>query len=162
MIVKVYVKKVLFHLPRNQNDLTEMVKEEFYKRKPLDKSGFSKLYQIAEIENEEIAFDKKVNLFLVNLYLLVLEKQKKLESADDIGIELSDGEIMNEISSLIGEDVQSLPFDKLEERIEKYLSGESVHDKPAAEKPKETSKKEIPAVEFNMSWIRKADRIIRE
>src|SRR5699024_2563351 len=111
-----------FHLPRNQENLTEMIKEKFYKRKPLVKSGITKLYRITEIENKEIKYKNSVNIFLVNLYLLLLEQKGELTNKTNIPITLSDENIKNELSKELDQEVNEMSIEELEEKINQYMT----------------------------------------
>lgn len=66
----------MFQLPRKQDDLTELIKERLYKNKKLVKSAITKLYPISEVDNENIIIKRNTNIFLLNLYLLVLQEKK--------------------------------------------------------------------------------------
>lgn len=152
MILKIYIRKKLFHLPRNQEDLTEMIKEEFYKRKPLVKSGFAKLYNITDIENKKISYEKNTNIFLINLYLLVLEFKGILASVEDNEFELSDINIKTEISNILNEDIQALSIEELEERVSNFITNN----------PIKNSNNESVKVSFNMEWVKAMDKKIKE
>lgn len=155
MILKVYIKKHLFHLPRKQDDLTSLVKEKLYKRKKLIKSGITKLYRISEIESNNIKFDKNVNIFLVNLYLLTIDNEKNPTTHDDVEITLSDENILTALSNIIGEKLIDLSIEEVEFKINNYLNGVET-------KGSDTDKDNDIKVEFNLDWVKAMDRRIRE
>lgn len=156
MILKVYIQKHLFHLPRKQDDLTRTIKETFYKRKPLVKTGFAKLYPISDIELEGIKYEKNVNIFLINLYLLVMEHQGKLLKRNDIKIKLSDENIIKELSKILNVDIKSETLENIESKVDKYIHNN--------EEPLEDVKKEQGEldVEFNIDWVKAMDKKIKE
>jgi len=165
MILKVYIKKNLFHLPRKQDDLTEMVRERFYKRKPLVKSGLTKLYRITDIESENIKYEKDVNLFLVNLYLLVLEHREELKSDKDITITLSNDTIISELSKKLNDELEGLSIEELEEKIKQYISGEKAMDQQKTVVKEEGEKEgndQNLEVDFSISWVKAMDKKLRE
>lgn len=155
MIVKMYIQKHLFHLPRKQDDLTEMIKERFYKRKPLVKSGITKLYRISDVENKTIKYEKNVNIFLVNLYLLLLEDEGKLLHEEDIQITLSDENIIKEISKITGEKLNGSSIEEIERTVHEHLNSK---EKGGNNK---THDKSIN-VEFSLDWVKKMNRRLKE
>jgi len=159
MILKVYIQKHLFHLPRNQENLTEMIKEKFYKRKPLVKSGITKLYRITEIENKEIKYKNSVNIFLVNLYLLLLEQKGELTNKTNIPITLSDENIKNELSKELDQEVNEMSIEELEEKINQYMTENVSNEQSDTEN---SSEKEKIEVDFSMKWVKEMDKKIRE
>jgi hypothetical protein len=159
MIIKIYIRKHVFHLPRKQENLTDMIKEKFYKRKPLVKSGIAKMYRISDIESEEIKYEKNVNIFLVNLYLLALENEGKLKDENDIKITLSDENIIEELSEITNSNLNNLSIEEIEEEIHTYLSGEKGGNPDSAQ---EREKEESIEVEFSIDWVKKMDKKLRE
>lgn len=155
MILKVYIRKHLFHLPRKQDDLTEMIKEKFYQRKPLVKSGLTKLYRISNIE-EDIEYEKDVNIFLINLYLLVLENDGALENIKDIQITLSDENIKNHLAKIIKKDIKDTSIDEIEKLINEHLTKKDNADKGS------DNTKALNKVEFSIDWVKNMDRKLRE
>lgn len=153
MILKVYIQKNLYHLPRDQTDLTKMISETFYKRKTLVKSAFPKMYRITKIENSNLEFDKSVNLFLINLYLLVAQYKKKTEK--DITFKLSDKNIINEISKELDKSFENIEVENIEKEVINFISNNQI------EKNDSNGSEQGTAVEFNMNWIKEMDRKIR-
>lgn len=162
MILKVYIRKHLFHLPRKQDDLTELIKEKFYKRKPLVKSGFTKLYRISDIENSEIQYEKDVNIFLINLYLEVLDHQGKLTNEKDISITLSDDNIKKEIATVINEDIHDLSIEDIEKKVDDFLNEKDTSDKKTSDKENTTKKENNLNVKFSIEWVKNMDKKLRE
>lgn len=162
MILKVYIRKHLFHLPRKQDDLTELIKEKFYKRKPLVKSGFTKLYRISDIENSEIQYEKDVNIFLINLYLEVLDHKGKLTNEKDISITLSDDNIKKEIATIINEDIHDLSIEDIEKKVDDFLNEKDASNKKTSDKENTTKKENDLNVKFSIEWVKKMDKKLRE
>lgn len=163
MILKLYIKKNLFHLPRKQDDLTRMIKELFYKRKTLVKSSLPKMYQISDIENKNIKYEKNVNIFLINLYLLVLQSDEELAS-DDITITLSDENIISELSKKLDKDLKDLSIEKLEKIIGNYISSEQEKNEQSKtiSKGRDAENDQNVDVDFTIAWVKAMDKKIKE
>lgn len=165
MILKLYIQKTLFHLPRNQEDLTEMVKENFYKRKELIKSSVTKLYFISDIENKNVKYEKNTNIFLINLYLLILEYNREFSIDSEISITLSDENILKELSKNLGEDLKDLSIEELEEKIDSYISTNKnsvKQNKKSIKGSDKQTKGQNVDVEFSLAWVKEMDKKIKE
>lgn len=150
MIVKTYIKNHLFHLPRKQEDLTAQIKEKFFKRKKLVKSGINKMYPVTKIEkeNNKLESSRDLNIFLLNIYLLFIES-KGLDQLSNIEIELTNENIKKELSKEISQIEKQSEIEDIEKHVENYI-------KNSFQKNKET-KQNI----FNMKWIIEMDRKLR-
>lgn len=158
MIIKVSIKNEVIHLPRDQKDLTEIIKKKYYKRKPLVKSGFSKLYQISNIDNDDIEYEKSVNIFLVNLYLLVLQYKGELIN-EKINMILSDENIKEELSKILNVKFTDLSIEEIETKVEDYISKEN---KEIQNNEEDENKETDFKVEFNIDWVREMDKHLKE
>lgn len=166
MIVKVYIKRHLFHLPVLKSDgLLERVEEALGKEN-INKENFEKLYPLTKIEeNENILVEKQnTNIFLLNLLLLVLNhKEKEITEQEYYNKDL----IISKLEEETNLDLQGLPFEVLEKKIEKYLYSieteggteikvsSGLHDGPeVSEKVKEYSY--LENVTFSIEWLKGA------
>lgn len=155
MILKVYIKNELFHLPRKQKDLTDLIKEKFYKRKKLVKDAFQKMYRIEKIEcnQRDLEYDKNLNIFLLNLYLLFLEK-KDIENME-IKIQLTNQEITKELELAIG-NIENNPIEEIEVKLQEYINQRVSEDEKEVVSEENTDNE--MSVEFNMKWVKEMNR----
>jgi len=161
MIINVYIKKHSFKLPRDQEDLTEQIKKRFYRKKTLSKSAITKTYNISKIE-ENIDYKKDINIFLLNLYLLILEKNH-IKNFKDIPIKLSNEKIIEELSQILNQNLNGLSVEDIEEIVLIYLNTST--EKENNENKDVSSYEEnlnINEVEFTIDWVKKIDKKIRE
>lgn len=165
MIVKVYIKRHLFHLPMKEVDLLERVVESLGKEN-INKENFGKLYPLTKIEeNDNILIEKQyTNIFLLNLLLWVLNHNEK---------EITEQEYYNKdlmISKLEEEtqlELQGLPFDILEKKIGNYLnpSTDKADLETETSSQTETEAQEevneysyLKHVEFSVGWLKGAQQ----
>src|SRR5699024_1706632 len=161
MIINVYIKKHAFKLHRNQEELTEQIKKRFYRKKTLSKSAITKTYNISKIE-ENIDYKKDINIFLLNLYLLILEKNH-IKNFKDIPIKLSNKKIIEELSQILNQNLNGLSVEDIEEIVLIYLNTNT--EKENNENKDVSSYEEnlnINEVEFTIDWVKKIDKKIRE
>lgn len=147
MIFKAQIKKYVFHLPRNQEDLTNLIKERFYEKKELVKSSINKMYSITKLETNHkgVDYNRDLNIFLLNIYLLHLES-KGIENLEDLKIVLSNDNIKNELKKDFKNINSETPLEEIEEIIQQSLNEDTKEEKNI----------------FNMKWIKETDRKIRE
>lgn len=154
MIIKAYIRNHLFHLPRNQDDLTEQIKEKFYSRKKLIKSSITKMYPISKIETKDdkikIEHSRDLNIFLLNIYLLFIEN-KGIDQLSKIEIKLTNENIQQEL----GKEIEKIGKNTKIEEIEKLVFNH-IKNKGTVKKP--TKNKDI----FNMEWVIQMDKKLRE
>lgn len=155
MILKVYIKSHMFQLPRKQDDLTELIKERLYKNKKLVKSAITKLYPISEVDNENIIIKRNTNIFLLNLYLLVLQEKEELAFTEKT---ILDNEtLFQKLKEKTNLDVSNVSIEEAEKIILNYLypnENQTTHD-TITEDTKDTDDT-FQNIEFSMSWIKKA------
>lgn len=150
MILKVYIKNHMFQLPRSQDDLTELIKERLYENKKLVKSAITKLYPISDIDNKNIFIQKNTNIFLLNLYLLILQKKNKLEFTEQTTI---DNKIIYEkIYEETKLDVSSVPIEEAEKMILQHLEQNEIEHNQDTEDTSDP----FQNIEFSTSWLKKA------
>src|SRR5690625_2431707 len=155
MIIKAYIRNHLFHLPRNQNDLTEQVKEKLYNRKKLIKSGISKMYPITKLETKnnetKIEHSKDLNIFLLNIYLLYLES-KGIDYLSNIQIKLSNDNIYQSLKN----EIEQVDKHTTIEETEKIVLDHIETSRNNKEKSFQTQNV------FNMDWVINMDKKLRE
>ncbi|MFP7461700.1 hypothetical protein SFC52_24160 [Niallia circulans] len=143
----------MFQLPRKQDDLTELVTEKLYKNKKLIKSAITKLYSISEVEpNEYIIIERNTNIFLLNLYLLVLQEMGELAFTEKTT--LNDDILLKKIEEKTNLNVSNLSVEEIEQLVLTYLYSSS---KPN-EVLKDTKDTEelFQNIEYSIDWIKKA------
>ncbi|MED4455635.1 hypothetical protein [Metabacillus fastidiosus] len=160
MLIKAYIKRHLFHLPMEEQELLNQVEKAL--NKEINKENIHKLYPLTKIEdNDNILIEKQnTNIFLLNLLLSVLNHNDT---------EITEQEYYNEsliISKLEEETqlkLQGLPFDAVKKEIGNYLNPTS--DEPRVEPQAETAIKEetkqnsyLENVEFSVDWLRGAQQ----
>ncbi|UOE94779.1 hypothetical protein [Alkalihalobacillus sp. LMS39] len=163
MILKVYIKRNLFHLPRKQNDLTELIKEKFYKNKTLVKTAFQKLYSITEIENENIVVERNTNIFLLNLYLLVLQEKGELAFTEKV--EFNDKVLLQKIEEKTRLNVLNDSIEDIEELVLNHLypTEQKATKKERLLDTKDTSSRAtFDHIDFSIEWIKKAHNKLNE
>lgn len=161
MILKVYIKRHMFQLPRKQDDLTEIVTEKLYRNKKLVKSAITKLYSIGEIEpNDYIIIERNTNIFLLNLYLLVLQEKRELAFTEKIT--LNDDILLKKIEDKTNLKVSNLSVEETEKLVLNYLySSEKETPEEDIEDTKDT-KEIFQNIEYNIDWIKKAHNQLNE
>lgn len=169
MIVKAYIKRHMFHLPMKYNELVERV-EKALNKENINKENFHKTFPLTKIEeNDNIIVERQnTNIFLLNLLLWVLNHNNK---------EITEQEYYNEelIVSKLEEETQlelkGLPFDAVENEVEKYLNPPPDQTKMEAESEPETgSQAELETgeeakgfsylenVTFSVEWLKGAQQ----
>ncbi|WP_186672950.1 hypothetical protein [Sporosarcina sp. BP05] len=166
MLVKVYIKKYMFHLPMKDSELHNQVQEKL--KKEVDKSSIYKLYPLTKIEddNGNILIEKQhTNIFLLNFLLLVLNhNEKEIEKQEHYSNNVIIGKLEKEIKS----DLKALTFEAIEKEVSNYLN--PTLDKPqieAVEPEKETEVEKVKEesshlenVRFSVGWLRGAQKEI--
>lgn len=170
MIVKVYIKRHLFHLPTTKlNDLLEQVEEALGKGN-INKENFEKLYPLTKIEeNDNILVEKQnTNIFLLNLLLLVLNhKEKEITEPEYFNKDL----MISKLEENTHLELQGIPFDVLEKEIDKFLYRISEKAETDSETQIDVCTKDEPEIEgkeqkysylenvtFNVDWLKGAQQ----
>lgn len=156
-ILKTYIKSNMFHLPREQRKLEEEIKNIFYSsgNKVFKKKGFEKLYSIEKTDNSNVTLKRNTNIFLLNLYLLVLQETNQLNQLTfDKPVSHDNNTIKDEIFKITGINVLEMDYEEIEKTLLDHLY-------PKKERNRETKKSEtLEKVEFNLSWIKKANEYL--
>lgn len=151
MIVRVYLKSHLFHLPRKQDDLTQLIIERFYQNKKLVKAAIQKLYPIIKIENENLKIEKDTNIFLLNLYLLVLQERGELQDLEYLQESINNEWLLQKIAEKTGLNLYEKSFDEIESIVIEHLY----------KKEKENDTLSIlENVEYSIKWVQKANNLL--
>lgn len=176
MLIKVYLKSAMFHLPIEHKELVKQVSEKLYSNKELVNSAIGKLYPIQKIEgNEKIIIEKqKTNIFLLNFLLSVMHEHNQEIEEENF---YSDSFIIERLEDLTKLDLSN-GYEDLEDKIisylENYTSSKSEEILPFTSDNEQTSKslkveKEesdtrdtgdtsdtLRTVKFNMDWVKQA------
>ncbi|HDX9655297.1 TPA: hypothetical protein ROY23_005876 [Bacillus wiedmannii] len=166
MLIKAYIKKHMFHLPTLDNQILETQVEQALNKK-IDKSSVSKLYPLTKIEdNENILIEKqRTNIFLLNLLLLVLNRNEKDITVQEYYNDVFITSKLEEETNLI---LEHLSFDELEKNIMEYVTYSETNEPSEViteviemldqmvEENEEGSVFEN--VEFSLNWLEKAQK----
>lgn len=169
MIVKVYIKRHMFHLPMKEPELVELV-EKALNKENINKENFHKTFPLTKIEeNDNIIVERQnTNIFLLNLLLWVLNHNNK---------EITEREYYNEelmVSKLEEEtqlELKGLPFDAVEIEVDKYLNPPPVQTETEVESEPETGSQAetetreeaqgfsyLENVTFSVDWLKGAQQ----
>jgi len=171
MLIKVYLKSEMFHLPIAHKELVRQVTEKLYKEMKLINSAIGKQYPILKVEgNENIIINKqRTNIFLLNFLLLVLYEQGGEIDEEN---HFSDSFIIECLEELTQLDL-SQGYEDLEQKLLDYLANKSSHYEgeslivDIAEStydtdgiPTETNDTEdtFKNVKFSMDWVKQAHK----
>lgn len=178
MLIKVYLKSSMFHLPIAHNELVKQVTEKLYANKVLVNSAIGKMYPIQKIEgNEKIIIEKqKTNIFLLNFLLLVMYEHNKEIEEENFYSDSFIIECLEELTQL----ELSNGYEDLEEKIISYLennnssntedslpfineNGEENEVQAISNSKDESDTSNISdtsdtlrTVKFNMDWVKQA------
>lgn len=154
MLIKAYIKKHMFHLPMQREELLNQVEQALNKK--VDKSSIAKLNPLTKIEdNQNILIEKQhTNIFLLNLLLLILNHKEK----DIINQEYyNDSFIISRLEEETELDLKALPFEGIESEVSNYLN--PISDKPQIETEKDEEKFSfLENVQFSVDWLKGAQR----
>lgn len=174
MLIKVYLKSEMFHLPIAHDELVQQVTEKLYTKKKLVNSAIGKQYPIIKIEgNENIIIDKqRTNIFLLNFLLLVMyEHDKEIEEEKHY----SDSFIVECLEELTQLNL-SKGYEDLEQKILDYLANKSsnheqetltfsdmMNDEEGNRYSEDTSDTEdtFKNVKFSMDWVKQAHKKLK-
>ena len=174
MLIKVYLKSEMFHLPIAHDELVQQVTEKLYKERKLVNSAIGKQYPILKIEgNENIIINKqRTNIFLLNFLLLVLYEQgKKIEEEKHF----SDSFIIECLEELTQLDLSN-GYEDLEQKTLDYLANKSSNhegeiltfssmknDDNEEGNSEETNDTEdaLKNVKFSMDWVKQAHKKLK-
>lgn len=158
MLVKAYIKRHMFHLPMKETELLNQV--ETVLKKEVNKSSIGKIYPVTKIEDSEnILIEKQnTNVFLLNLFLLVLSRNEKKITAPEY---YNDSLIIKKLEEETQLNLSVLPFEGVEKEVRNYLN--PVLDKPQVA-PNEDETKEtsfLENVHFNIDWLKGAQKELK-
>lgn len=160
MILKVYIRTQMFQLPRKQDDLTNLVSERLYQTKKLVKSAITKMYSIDKVENENVFIERKTNIFLLNLYLLVLQEKGELAFTEKTT--LNNEILLKGIEEKTNLNVSSASVEETEKLVLNYLYPIE-HEKPERDtKDTEETKEIFKNIEYSIDWIKKAHNHLKK
>lgn len=150
MLIKVYIKKNMFHLPGKQDKLSEQI--EITLNKKIDRAKFSKLYPIDAVDHENILIEKQhTNIFLLNLLLLVLNQNKKSITRSEY---YNDSFIVSSLEEETGLNLKGVPFETLEVEINNYLNPQKIK----IEEKEGEKESFLNNIEFSLDWLKKAQK----
>lgn len=162
MLIKAYIKKHMFHLPTKNNQILEAQIEQDLNIK-VDKSRISKLYPLTKIEdNENILIEKQhTNIFLLNLLLLVLNRNKKHITTREY---YNNTFIISKLEEETNLKLGSRPFDNLERNVMEYLTASDTNEPSEVIEMLDQMIKTneegsaFENVEFSLGWLEKAQK----
>ena len=156
MLIKAYIKREMFRLPMDQNELQNQVEEAF---KKIEKSNAGKIFPLTKIEeNENILVEKqRTNIFLLNLLLLVLNHNK---SGFTDEFNCNEENITSRLEEETGLDLKSITFDGVEKEVINFLNP------PTAPTTKNEVEKEgfayLKNVQFSVDWLKGAQKELEQ
>lgn len=157
----------MFQLPREHDDLTALVKERLYGNKKLVKSAITKLYPISQIDNFSVARD--TNIFLVNLYLLVLQEKGDFSEIEEITA-FDNSLLLKKIEDKTNLNVSSVSIEETETLVLNHLyqDGETSPDYDTRDtedtegtKDTENDSEILQNIEYSLDWLKKAHRKLK-
>lgn len=154
MILKVYIKRHMFQLPRKQDDLTDLIAEKLYQNKKLVKSAITKMYSITEVENENIIIERNTNIFLLNLYLLVLQEKGELAFTEKVT--LNNEILLQGIEEKTNLNVSTVSVEETEELVLNHLYPTEQEEVEVDTDDTEDTQEIFQNIKYSIDWIKKA------
>ena len=165
MLIKAYIKRNFYHLPMDQTALYEKIITDF-KLPKLDKTNIQKLYAVTETDNENIIVKKQnTNIFLLNLYIKVMNKNK-IEITEPV--HTNNAFLIEKLAQETNNEkiLQISLVEDVEKEVGNYLfptpkaTPQKQEQEQEQEQAPETAKPNtvLDNVKFNLAWLKKAHK----